>query len=428
MRTLILLRGVPNTTQKQFIEKNKLQDYYIDVKEISKLVQSPSLNGDGEFFYKMLSHRNLWHGFTSKILEQRMMNGDMIVLDDNHLYAQYVFKYKELTQKFRYRVFYINLSCNYEEAVKNNPNLDEKTLKDMLHALQHEVMPKWCEKITNFKNNENFWIDDLNKRKYQAVKIIGDVQGCYTVLYENLFKNGFEPNTKYIFVGDLLDRGIENKKVFDFIYENLDNPDLVLIEGNHEYHLNCFSKGYPISNKIFITKTLPELLEINPDTLSFEEDMTNIELLEHVLEQADEKVIESVKEKAHAIYKRCYQLYAFSFYGKKYLCTHGGISSVPNLLRIPTHNFIYGTGNHNDGNYVAQKYQENYKLGLCQNFIQVSGHRPAKSNDVFINLIDDSFVEYKGEIRQGVEYGGALVVLGIDKDGAKKYFYRNNIF
>ena len=61
MRTLILLRGIPNTTQKQFIEKNKLQDYYIDVKEISKLVQSPALNGEGEFFYKTLSHRNLFY-------------------------------------------------------------------------------------------------------------------------------------------------------------------------------------------------------------------------------------------------------------------------------------------------------------------------------------------------------------------------------
>ncbi len=48
----------------------------------------------------------------------------------------------------------------------------------------------------------------MDANKYKDIKVIGDVQGCYTVLMEAL--SDFNPETLYIFAGDLLDRGIEN--------------------------------------------------------------------------------------------------------------------------------------------------------------------------------------------------------------------------
>jgi serine/threonine protein phosphatase 1 len=58
--------------------------------------------------------------------------------------------------------------------------------------------------------------------------VIGDVHGCYDILMD-LFD--ILPQTKNIcFVGDLIDRGPDSKKVIDFIREN----DYHCVMGNHE--------------------------------------------------------------------------------------------------------------------------------------------------------------------------------------------------
>src|SRR5690606_22126150 len=47
--------------------------------------------------------------------------------------------------------------------------------------------------------------------RYKGVIHIGDLQGCFTVLAGEggPLANGFDDDFKYVFVGDLLDRGIE---------------------------------------------------------------------------------------------------------------------------------------------------------------------------------------------------------------------------
>lgn len=63
--------------------------------------------------------------------------------------------------------------------------------------------------------------------------IIGDVHGNYNGLVESLQKMGWKENEdRLIFVGDLVDRGIANKKVVDFVAEHKDTVHVVL--GNHE--------------------------------------------------------------------------------------------------------------------------------------------------------------------------------------------------
>jgi serine/threonine protein phosphatase 1 len=58
--------------------------------------------------------------------------------------------------------------------------------------------------------------------------VIGDVHGCYKTLME-LIKQ-FPKDEKICFVGDLIDRGKDSKKVLDFVFDN--RYDCVM--GNHE--------------------------------------------------------------------------------------------------------------------------------------------------------------------------------------------------
>lgn len=65
--------------------------------------------------------------------------------------------------------------------------------------------------------------DALNKLKYEPedfnqwskIHIIGDVHGCYSCLSEYLGE--MKSDELYIFVGDYLDRGIENAEMFRFL-------------------------------------------------------------------------------------------------------------------------------------------------------------------------------------------------------------------
>ena len=68
------------------------------------------------------------------------------------------------------------------------------------------------------------------------VTICGDIHGQFHDLLE-LFKKGGEiPSTKYIFLGDLVDRGFNSLETFQLLLcFKLKWPDYItLIRGNHE--------------------------------------------------------------------------------------------------------------------------------------------------------------------------------------------------
>ena len=66
------------------------------------------------------------------------------------------------------------------------------------------------------------------------IYVVGDVHGDFKKLIEALVASNWDEKTdKLIFVGDVVDRGIENAKVVNFIADHKDTVHLVL--GNHEY-------------------------------------------------------------------------------------------------------------------------------------------------------------------------------------------------
>lgn len=78
--------------------------------------------------------------------------------------------------------------------------------------------------------------------------VIGDVHGNYNGLVESLQKMGWKENEdRLIFVGDLVDRGIANKKVIDFVAEHKDTVHIVL--GNHELQHKKMVQYYRILAK-----------------------------------------------------------------------------------------------------------------------------------------------------------------------------------
>lgn len=80
--------------------------------------------------------------------------------------------------------------------------------------------------------------------------IIGDVHGYASKLKELLIKMGYEnkSNTfvhplgrKVIFIGDYIDRGLEEEAVLDIVRGMVDSENAFAIMGNHEYNAICYA-------------------------------------------------------------------------------------------------------------------------------------------------------------------------------------------
>ncbi len=69
--------------------------------------------------------------------------------------------------------------------------------------------------------------------------VIGDIHGCYTELLELLDKAALSEDDHIIAIGDLVNRGPQNKEVLDF-FRDPEKPNRQSIMGNHEHkHLRA---------------------------------------------------------------------------------------------------------------------------------------------------------------------------------------------
>ena len=67
------------------------------------------------------------------------------------------------------------------------------------------------------------------------IYIISDVHGCYDTLMALIAK--LPSDARLVFVGDLIDRGLDSKKVVDFVHKN----NYEIVTGNHEHMVvDCY--------------------------------------------------------------------------------------------------------------------------------------------------------------------------------------------
>ena len=138
--------------------------------------------------------------------------------------------------------------------------VDENVISRMFRNIQNEKLSGSFKRI--FDINENykiFYVDDVTK-KYDKVRIIGDIHSCFTAISEIV--KDFDKNTLYVFLGDFLDRGIEHKQTLLLMLDLYKKENVIMIEGNHEIHLENFANDFKINSKEFLNVTLPAILEM----------------------------------------------------------------------------------------------------------------------------------------------------------------------
>lgn len=377
MRTLLLLRGAMGSGKSTFIKENGLEPYTLEADRFRTLICNPQLNEEGNWHITQRNDTQAWNMLLS-CLEERMQRGDFTVIDATHNSPKLVKKYVDLADHYKYSIFYYQPETTLEECIERNAKRDQykfvpvEAIKRAYTLIQNVDLPSRFKRIYSLSEIDNFYIPDITEQ-YEQVKVIGDIQGCYTVLKDAIGE--IDPKTLYVFVGDYLDRGIENKEVLDYILSIQSLPNVVQLEGNHEAHLVNWAKGLEVKSRYFLRNTLPELVK-----------------------GLDEDQVVELKKDIRKWWKQVRQCYAFNFHNQKYLVTHGGLTSVPKLTYISTEQMVKGVGNYETN--VGELYQDNYLQGKCQDFIQLHGHRGVESSDYSYCL--ESEVEFGGHLSIGL--------------------------
>jgi predicted MPP superfamily phosphohydrolase len=229
-----------------------------------------------------------------------------------------------------------------------------------------------------------FEYQDLNK--YKKIHHFGDIHGCFEPLNEYL-KDGIKDDEFYIFVGDYIDRGIQNAEVLEYLFTIKGRSNVVMLEGNHEFPLRKWAKNSTTNSEIFNVYTKKEIEKKNIS-----------------------------KKKVNLILSTLKTFFAYEYDEKKVLVNHGGITKIPKTkYEIPAEQMIRGVGNYEfnvDGAFTENSNENEYQLHGHRNIYKV----PSFASKNSYNL------EF------GVEKGGCLRVMTLNNKGFESIEIKNNVF
>ena len=378
MRSLVILRGACGSGKSTWIKNMNLENYTLCADTIRLLVESPILTADESKITISQQNDNYVWSLLFELLEKRMQRGEFVVIDATHSRSSDFSRYNNLCGKYRYRKYYVDFSdVDIETCKKQNlmrepyKRVPEKVIDKIYSRLMTQQKTSgWVEIDRN-----HFWDElgtklfDLNK--YTRIHILGDIHGCFEPLNEYFNTYPYSEEEMYIFTGDYIDRGIQNKETLLFLMELAKKPNVLFLEGNHEKCLRYYANDEieEIKSNMFLKKTMFEILDIDKKELS--------------------KFCSKIGQIAY-----------FEYDNKKYIVSHGGISYIPEQLQlVALTQFINGVGDYNVD--IDKVFSENEK-----EIIQVHGHRNTYE-------IDNESNSYNLEGK--VEFGGNLKVLQISK-------------
>lgn len=395
MRILLLLRGSASCGKTTWIEKQGLKPYTLSADEIRLMYQSPTMNTEGAEEISRDMDKSMWKVLFN-ILRVRMKNGDFTVIDATNSHTFEMNNYKKMCAEYRYRIFCVDFTdIPIEEVKRRNAGREpfrrvpDKVIDTMYARFATQKIPSGIIVIKPDELNK-VWTKLFDLSHYKKIHHIGDIHGCNTVLQKYLADNdGMKDDELYIFVGDYIDRGIENAEVIKFLISIVNKPNVLMLEGNHERELWAWANDETCQSKEFELITKPSL----EDAQISKKDVRNL-----------------YRKFGQCAYYRCGE--------NIYLVTHAGLSTMPeNLSLVATRQMLEGVGTFNDFEKVAETFYHT----TPDNYYQIYGHRntkqvPVKANDRVFNL--------EGE----VEYGGCLRCVQVDRDGIHSFEIRNEVY
>ena len=386
MRDLLLLRGVPGCGKSTFIKDNNLTPYTICPDNIRLMFDSPVFDPEtGKKSISQKQNKRVWK-MVYDLAEEKMKRGEFIVIDAMNIDVS---AWKPYAEKYRYKIYVKNFNVSLETCLKQN------LMRDEYKQVPEEVIEKNYEKLISTSVPKYATeIDSVNElvckpvdcNNYENIYVFGDIHGCFAPIKEFFDSNPFSEKNLYLFLGDYLDRGFQNKEVLEFLVGFTKNKNVLFLEGNHNYEKYFANDEFEkIKSSEFKKNTVPQILSVD-------------------------------KKKVREWCRRWMQMSYFTFNGKNYLASHAGFGffNERDLKFIPSVDFIKGG-----------KYEEDVDLWWENKFadsenpvIQIHGHR-----NIYEYPVDKFKTSFN--LNSAVEFGEKLRVMKISRQGYEFLHFDN---
>lgn len=395
MRILLLLRGSAGCGKSTWIEQNGLKPYTLSADDIRLLCQSPIMQVDGTETISQSNDNVTWKTLFN-LLEVRMQKGEFTVIDATNSKTSEMNRYKEMCNTYRYRIYCVDFTdIPIDEVKRRNASREplkrvpDEVIDKMYSRFATQKIPSGI-KVIQPNELDSIWVKKIDLSQYTKIHHIGDIHGCNTVLQKYLSDNGgIKDEEFYIFLGDYIDRGIENAGVVNFLISIKDRKNVLILEGNHERWLWLYANDCVGKSKEFELITRPVLDEARVN-----------------------------KKDIRQLYRRFGQCAYYQYGDKTFLVTHAGLSTMPeNLSFVATDQMIRGVGNYND----FEKIADTFLRTTPNNVYQIHGHRNTKNLPIKVN---DRVYNLEGR----VEFGGELRCVQIDQNGIHTIEVPNEVF
>ena len=396
MRMLLLLRGLPASGKSSWVVKNNLQSFTISSDALRIMLGGQTLDINGKYGINQEISATMW-GKLYEILETRFSLGAFTVLDSTNVKTADMQKVYKLAKQYRYRVYCVDFTTvPIEECIRRDECREEDkqvgraVIERMYNTMKSCSVPGGIKVI-----RPEDWLQETRYRtvdlsSYKKVHHIGDIHGCYTALM-NYLGGVIHQDEFYIFIGDYIDRGIENVETINYLSKIADYPNVVLLEGNHDKYLWEYYNDKPTKSNEFEYVTRPQL----------------------------DKAGEGIKSNCGTIARKLRQCFIYKYGDKVVFCNHGGLSRLPqNLSLINSEQLIKGVGQYRDMIGVDEAFAED---NWGTEVYQVHGHRNVEQVPIEVN-------KHCFNVCEHIEYGGNLRSLILDNSGFNFVYVPNPVY
>lgn len=403
MRALYLLRGAPGAGKSTWARENGFDPLVVCPDTLRLAEAGVSFDAEGVPSISRHSEDAVWRR-AYELVETRMKKGLTIIFDSTMADMYDASRLRRLAETYRYRVYVVDFTTVPQGVCeeRNRERVDYRRVPEyvigrMYVTFKRSDVPKSIPVLTPDEAKQQLDVPLLHLADdYAAVNYIGDVHGCHTALIDLLKKlGGIEENDYlnddelYVFLGDYLDRGLENAQVLEYLMRIVSRKNVRLLEGNHEKALALWAQSGEARNTEFV------------DTRN----------------QLEKAGIDA--NKVRQFIRRLGQFTFYKYHGKKIFACHGGISCIPKpFAYVSTNDLIHGFGVYKEAGVMEAAWEE---FSQDNGDILVHGHRA--DADAEIHPYERVFC-----LEGGVEHGGALRCVRFEGDEVAVFEVENSIF